>query len=85
MMILKLLCRLAILISNRNVMFFGLFVSDYLFGMLILSDNIFIIYSILLFFLYPFIFYLMEISIFSEFEEHRKFFKKFLEQLKNQE
>jgi hypothetical protein len=81
----KLLCHIALFISNRYVIFYGMFGINYLMGRLLLPITIFEIYSILLFLLFPLFFYVFELTIFLDFVQHRHFFMELLKQLKKKE
>ena len=81
----KFLCHLGIFLTNRFVMFFGMLGWIYFLGRLACSAEFFEIYSVVLFILYPLYFFLCDILLFSEFEDHREFFKKFLKQYNKKE
>jgi len=63
------------------VLFFSEFIFIYIIGYISLPSSIFQIYFNVLLVIYPFIFYVFEHTIFKEFDDHREFFKNFLNQL----
>jgi hypothetical protein len=79
---LKFLCFIGIFITNRYVLFCFEFFFICLLGYLSLPSYIFEIYFNVHIILFPFIFYVFENTIFREFEDHRRFFKEILNQLK---
>jgi hypothetical protein len=79
---LKLLCWLGMFFTNRYALFITLFFFSFFLGQVFLPNNIYEIYFYVHIILFPFIFYLFELTIFREFDDHRRFFKNFLKKNK---
>ena len=67
------------------MLFFSEFIFIYLIGYISLPSSIFQIYFNVHIILFPFIFYVFEHTIFSEFDDHREFFESLLNQLKKKD